>query len=415
MLVTGLDKSWVSTPFLRHRWTVTKPEEIEKLRECGVQFVDVETEDLEPVAERRTPVVDRRPVVLDDPEALLDARHPAAPESPVLVLEPPSPSSPSFEEELTLARQVYRDGRKVVEECLQDVRIGKGIKVDAIDKVVDRMVDSVLRNLDAAVCLSRLKSADHYSFCHSVNTAVLALAVGVHLKLGKEELHWLGIGALLHDIGNAQIPLEILNKTSRYQPHEYEIMKEHTLRGADLLSHTRGLPESVVLPALEHHERMDGTGYPFQRRGKEVSLFGRIVSIVDIYDGVTTDHVYQKASAPHRALQLLYGLAKRQTLDQELVERLIHCVGIYPVGSCVTLNTGEIGVVMQVHRHGPLHPKVLVIRDAEGQIMSPPAEVDLAEQSENRSLMIISVSEPADAGINPADYLTMLNPAEVFA
>ena len=311
----------------------------------------------------------------------------------------------SFEDEIVIAQAVYREACKVVEECLEEVRLGKAIKTDRVGKVVERLVESVLRNHEALTSLSRVKSLDRYTLNHSVNTSVLALALGGTLDMNWEELQWLGVGALLHDIGKVKIPIETLNKPGRYRPHEYEIMKQHALRGAELLASTSGLPEEAAQPALEHHERMDGSGYPFQRHGREVSRFGRIASIVDIYDAVTTDRVYQKALSPHGALQLLYNLAQQGKLDQPLVERFIRCVGVYPVGSCVELDAKEIALVTQIHRDHPLSPKVLIIRGAGGRPLAHPRSLDLAAQGGQPPTRITAVLDPHELGINPNLYL----------
>lgn len=406
MRITGLDKSWMDTPFLRHRLTITKQDQIDKLRACGVRFVDIEAVGAPAPATAPHRVEDPRGAdPIDDLDALVDPRHPDAPdpEAPAQGSGGALPAS-SFDEELVVAKAVYREARRVVEESLQDARMGHEIKTEPVARVVDRLVDSVLRNLDALTSLSRVKSFDHYTFFHSVNTSVLALALGVNLKMDREELQWLGVGSLLHDVGKVKIPLEILNKPARYQPDEYEIMKQHAMLGAEILANTPGLPEAIVRPALEHHERLDGTGYPFRRAGEELTRFGRIASIVDIYDALTTDRVYQKATSPHRALQLLFSLGQRGQLDRSLVERFIQCVGVYPVGSCVVLNTKEIGLVAQIHRDQPLHPKLLIVRDAAGRPM-PPLAVDLTAQDSTTVRTIAAVLDPSQSGIDPNAYL----------
>jgi len=394
MRVIGLDRSWLDTPFFRHRFTITKSDQIQQLKASGVRFVEVEGVGRAPEEDFTT----------EDVDILLDARHPAAPDGPPV--EPPiSRLGPtSFQEELNVAREVYREAKKVVQDCFADVRIGVGLKTQAIDKVVSRLADSVLRNVAAAASLSRLKDTDQSAFNHSVNTSVLALALGVSLKIDGDDLHALGVGALLHDIGQVMVPPEVMNKPGRYEPHEYELVKQHPVHGSDLLSKTHGLSQKVVLPALEHHERVDGSGYPYQRKGAEVSLVGQIVGIADVYDTITTDHPYQKASSSHRALQSLYSLARKGTLDQALVERFIRCVGVYPVGSCVRLNSGEIGVVTGNQYDNPLAPRVMLVRDTQGLPIGNPYEVDLAAE-ERTHLKVTAVIDPLTIGVIPDHYL----------
>jgi putative nucleotidyltransferase with HDIG domain len=246
-----------------------------------------------------------------------------------------------FEEELAAARQVYQAAKTVIQEAMDDTRLGRAINVDAVRTVVADMTDSVFRNPDALSSLSRLKRFDEYTFYHSVNTSLLAMSMGKSLGFDRSMLHLAGVGTLLHDIGKTKIPLEVLNKPGRFEAHEMEIMKQHVLRGVEVLASTTGLGDSYVQPALEHHERVNGAGYPHRRAQKDISQFGLITAIVDIYDAMTSDRCYHKGQPAHQALQFLYRLSLEGHLDPTLVQRFIQIVGVYPVGSVVELNTGE--------------------------------------------------------------------------
>lgn len=397
MYLVGLDKSWLETPFLRHRMLLTKDAQIEKLKTCGVQYVEIDTEKGLGVgrADEGTPSAERTA-----PNGPADRRPPIA-----ISAEPAPVAKVPFEEELEVARKVYFEAKNVVESAMREVRMGREINTEAAAKVVDGMVDSVLRNVDALASLSRLKSFDEYTFFHSVNTAVLGLGLGRSLEMDRKTLHGLGMGALLHDIGKTKIPLDLLNKPARYTPDEFEMVKQHALRGAEILTATDGLLEEAVWPALQHHERMDGTGYPYGRKKNELTLFGRISSVVDIYDAVTSDRVYHKAMTPHAALQMLYSLGQQGHLDPPLVERFIHCIGIYPVGSCVLLDTGETGIVSQIYQERPLTPKLLLVRDANANPIVHPLSIDLLDGAEAKKRTIAQVLDPGALGINTAEYL----------
>lgn len=416
MFLWGLDKPELETAFYRHRLQITSPDQVYTLRKCGVRYVEIETDkgiDVvcvdefahagpEPTPPPAAPVTEPGPRAIDPPPPLDPRPAVFTPASPAAEPASEAPVSTSFEDELPVAKRVYRDAKHIVQRAMTDLRMGREINTEQVARVVDGLADSVLRNPAALTSLSRLKSFDEYTFFHSVNTAVLALGLGRSLGMERYTLHLLGMGTLLHDVGKTRIPLEILNKPGRYAASEYEIMKQHTLRGAEILSGTPGLKEEAIKPALEHHERVDGTGYPWRRTHEELSLFGLIGSVVDIYDAMTSDRVYHKAMTPHQTLQFLYDLGQKGHLAPYLVERFIRCVGVYPIGSCVRLSTGETALVCQVHEGKPLQPVVMVIRDAEGRAKDRPESLDLSVDIDRS---IAQSLDPAAIGVRPSDYL----------
>ena len=210
---------------------------------------------------------------------------------------------------------------------------------------------------------------------------------------------------LLHDIGKTQIPIELLNKPGRYEADEFEIMKQHVLRGAEILSSSTGLTDMFLKPTLEHHERVDGTGYPHQRSKQDLSQFGLIAAIVDIYDAVTSDRCYHKGKTPHDTLQLLYRIGTQGHVDGVLVQQFVQVVGVYPVGSCVSLNTGEAAIVKQFNHHVPLEPLVVLVTDETGRHRSTPLDLDLAAQFRQPKKNIVSILDPINLGITPSLYL----------
>jgi HD-GYP domain-containing protein (c-di-GMP phosphodiesterase class II) len=394
MKVLKLDKSWAETPFLRHRMRVTAVQQIEALRACGVRVLDVETDEaevrLDPGKEQEPPLT--QPPFSSEPEAQGSSEQEAVPGT-------------SFGDELPAARQVYRAAKQVIGQAMLDVRMGRDINMEAVNQVVSEMADSVLRNPDALTSLSRLKRFDEYTFFHSVNTSLLGLALGRSLGFDRDTLHRLGVGTLLHDIGKTRIPLEILNKPGRFEANEFEIMQQHVMRGIEILSGTTGLAEPYLKPTLEHHERVDGTGYPYRKKKAALSEFGLIASIVDIYDAITSDRCYHKAKPPHEALQFIYQLAQRGHVDGYILQRFVQVVGVYPVGSIVGLHTGETAVVCQINHHRPLEPRVRIVKTSGNALLASPEFVDLADQIRRPRRIIHSVLSPEASGITPADYL----------
>lgn len=389
MKVEKLDRSWLATPFLRNRFTITSSDQIVKLHASGVQQLDVETDDAGP-----------------EPSSIVPAMTAEAEIMPPVA--PPRESEPTtvpFAEELPAAKQAYNAAKIIIQQSMDDVRMGRALNMTAVSEVVGSMADSILRSPDALTSLSRLKQFDEYTFFHSVNTSILALSVGKHLGYGRESLLQLGTGMLLHDIGKTQIPLEILNKPGRYEADEFEIMKHHVLRGAEILSNTTGLSDVFLKPTLEHHERVDGTGYPHRRIKKDLSQFGLIAAIVDIYDAVTSDRCYHKGKTPHDTLQLLYQLGTKGHVDSALVQQFVQVVGVYPVGSCVSLSTGETAIVKQVNHHDSLQPVVMLVTDEAGHRRSSALDLDLSAQSRQPKRTIAVILDPSTVGIDPRQYL----------
>ena len=179
------------------------------------------------------------------------------------------------------------------------------------DQSVDSLVGSVLRNPDALTSLARLKSFDEYTYYHSVNTCVLGLAVGRNLRMNRDDLQRIAFGMLLHDIGKMQLSAELLNRPGRLEGDDLALVKRHVEQGAEYLSRLVKVEPPVLLPVLEHHERLDGSGYPFGKKRHQLSEFGMIAAVVDVYDALTSDRPYRKAVTPHHALQMLYDMTRR--------------------------------------------------------------------------------------------------------
>lgn len=389
MTVEKLDRSWLATPFLRHRFRITSSEQIQQLHASGVQQLDVEADGAD----------------LDSGSLMPAMPAEAEPSQPIAPPLEPEPSTIPFAEELPAARQVYKAAKLIIQQAMEDVRMGRALNMEAVSEVVENMSDSILRNPDALTSLTRLKQFDEYTFFHSVNTSALALSVGRHLGYERVPLLQLGTGVLLHDIGKTLIPVEILNKPGRYEAGEFEIMKQHALRGAEILANTTGLNDMFLKPTLEHHERIDGTGYPHRRSKADISQFGLIAAIVDIYDAVTSDRCYHKGKTPHDTLQMLYKLGAQGHVDGTLVQQFVQVVGVYPVGSCVLLNTGETAIVKQFNHQAPIRPLVVLITDEAGHQRSTPHDLDLAAELRQEKQTIASILDPATLGIDPRTYL----------
>jgi putative nucleotidyltransferase with HDIG domain len=365
--------------------------QIERIRTCGARYVEIET--------------DETPPDVNDPlaTAIHTAGSVTAPTSPLA--SPGSCEPAPYVEELPRANEVYSAAKNVLLEAVEDVRLGREVNIPAVTGIVENIVDSLVRNPDALPSLTRLKSHDEYTFSHSVNVGVLAVAFGRHHGLASDAILRLGTGALLHDIGKVRIPLEILNKAGQYTRREYEIMKRHPEAGAEILYKTHGITEDAIHPALEHHERGDGSGYPFNKTLAKMNRYGLITQVADVYDAMTSERVYHKQRPPYEVLRYLYARGQAGHFDFKTVQEFIQCVGIYPVGSLVQLDTGETAIIMTVNRNWLLAPRILIIEDHSGPLSAPYPEVDLAETSLQPPRTITGVLDHSSLAINLADYL----------
>lgn len=227
--------------------------------------------------------------------------------------------------------------------------------------------------------LTSIYAKDSYLFTHSVNVGIYATVIGLSLKLPSAQIMDLGVGAILHDIGKIQIPNEILNKQGALTTEEYEIMKTHTTLGYNILRQSHEVSLLSAHCALQHHERLNGTGYPRQLFSEDLHLYGRIVGICDMYDALVSNRIYRRAQLPHTALEMLFGSATAGQFDMQLVENFQKHVAVYPIGLPVKLSTGERGVVASVDSACSHRPTIRVLYGAEGELLSP-FERDLSQE-----------------------------------
>jgi putative nucleotidyltransferase with HDIG domain len=283
----------------------------------------------------------------------------------------------ALEEEVQRARKLHAEASRVVKGMLRDVRLGKQIELEQVEPVVEQMVDSIFRNQDALLPLARLKEHDNYTFQHSVSVCALLVSFARGLGLERAIIKEIAIGGLLHDVGKAKVPDEILNKPAKLTDAEFARMKSHVVQSIVILQNTPGISQIALDVAGQHHERYDGSGYPNKLKGEEISLYGRMGAIVDVYDALTSDRVYHKGMAPTAALGRLLEWAKFH-FDPELVRAYVRSVGIYPTGSLVKLESGRLAVVTEQHEDKPMQPKVRVIFHGVHKRYLPPEMLDLS-------------------------------------
>ncbi len=291
---------------------------------------------------------------------------------------PPEEDTVEFVEEVKRAEVIKEEAGEVVKDFLNDARSGKGIDGDRTQEVVSNMVNSVFRNRDAMMSLARLKDYDNYTFGHSVNVCILTLALGRHMKFSRRDLQALGTGAMLHDVGKMLVPETILNKPDKLSDEEYMKMQNHVSLGGELLYKSGGIDDKSIRVAMEHHEKHDGSGYPNRLSGEEISLFGKISAIVDVYDALTSTRVYRKRNPiANEALKMIFN-ARGSHFDPLMVDNFVKCLGIYPIGSFVRLNSGEKALVKSVNHKSLLKPTVSIIYDVYSLRVKKPFDMDLS-------------------------------------
>lgn len=311
------------------------------------------------------------------------------------------PEAVGFEEEIYRAAALKDEAVGHVMGFLTDIRAGRSVDAEAFGLIVVRMIDSIFRNPDALTCLAWLRDNDDCTFRHSLNSCILSLALGSELGFEREKLIELGTAAVLHDIGKLLLPEALLKKPGRYTESELAEMQRHSELGADLLHKTDGFKRSSIVTALQHHERVDGKGYPEGLSGTRIHEFGRIVSVAEGYDAMTSERPHRKSFTPHEALQVM-SFGNNTVYDARFLQGFIRCIGIYPIGSVVELSTGEIAVVKSNDRENPLKPAVLVVLNKNGQSLAPPVEVAL---SERKDLCIKGSANPGKYGIDTNRFI----------
>ena len=295
------------------------------------------------------------------------------------------PQTP-LSDEIYAARGAFSAAYGHVRSFMQSAASGN-VEVAAVEPCLGSIVKSVARNRNALLLLANLKNMDDYMYRHSVNVAIFAVAFGQYLGLEGEELRLIGIAALFHDYGKALLPANILNAPRSLNPSEMQIMRTHVERGYEKLRSSGKFPQEVLSAILQHHERHDGSGYPNMLAGDEIGLYGRIISICDVYDALASKRVYKDAIHPKHALGTLFKMSENAWAPG-FAEHFIKMVGIFPIGTAVLLSNGQKGIVCHSEPLSPSLPRVLLVRDCEHGVR-PLRMFDLSRQKTigvNRSL-----------------------------
>jgi HD-GYP domain-containing protein (c-di-GMP phosphodiesterase class II) len=286
------------------------------------------------------------------------------------------------------------------------VQAGKALDAPRVKEAVSSMTDSVVRNPDAMLLLARMKEKGAHTLDRAFGVSIYMITFGRFLQLPRDQLDLLGMLGLLQDIGKTRVPEELLNKKEPLTDAEFDLCRRHVDYSVEILTETAGLPAELPGLAALHHERFDGSGYQRGVKGTDIGLYASIAGLVDCFDVLTHPRPYSEALSPSNALSQLYGWRGTQ-FDGPLVEQFIQCIGIYPVGSVVQLNSGEVGVVIAQNRVRRLQPRVMVLLDAESRPITPHKILDLLKEPKTASgepYRIRRTLESSQLPLDPRDF-----------
>jgi putative nucleotidyltransferase with HDIG domain len=392
MYVVALDRPWPEHGSLANKHRIECSEDIALFKKSGVRWVTIDpTLGTDVAGDTTTPDVHAGARAQEDtPEPQIEA----------------SQALGNLERELVLARIVQTEAMTAVESIFEGVKTGTPIDSAAVKQTVYTLLNNTLRSHDPLIGLIHMRQYDVNLFAHAVNVCVFALIVGRSQGFSKLQLEYLGVGALLHDIGKLRLPRNLLRKQGDYTPQERRLIQQHPQLGRAILIQSYGIHEESRRIVLEHHERYNGSGYPTGLKGLEISPLSEIVAIADMYDAMLSSREGRPPLPPAQAIKELYKYGLQGQCDRRWVERVIRCLGIYPVGSLVELNTGERGVVVQVHPADALRPAVKIVWAPSQQPYSRPLLVDLAaSRTEGPERTILRALDPNKENLQVTTYL----------
>ena len=348
----------------------------------------------------------RRDDADDADEHCSDAADADAADEPLDETEAAARGATVFVAEVAAARKLRQRAMRQVADLVEQAQGGRPLDLQPVRSTVGHVIASLRRNERAFASLLRLKSMDTYTYTHSINSCVLSIILGQYGGL-TDASEQLGLGALVHDIGKMRLPEEILHKPGGLTAAEWDLVKQHPLVGLQLVGLDRESHQLATDAIAQHHERLDGSGYPAGLRDTEVSLAGRGVAIADVYDARTSDRPYHGASDPPEAMRWIFQRAG-DLFDPQLVRAFTASVGLFPIGSLVRLGTGQLAVVASINPAAIRHPTVVIVSDLAGPMSEGPRLLDLAEVSASGGGdEIVGMADPNEFGIDVDHYLAM--------
>jgi HD-GYP domain-containing protein (c-di-GMP phosphodiesterase class II) len=377
VFIAELDRPWTETPFIFQGFVLDNEEQLETLKKyCKTVVIDLEKgSDLPDRSQLKAGPITSGRATAGPVTAGGRAKSVLATIKRTVTYE----EKATVDAELPAARAARARTQIVLQDMFDMLQTGKALDASRVREAVASMTDSVVRNPDAMLLIAKLKQQSAHTLDRALGVSIYMITFGRFLQLPREQLDLLGMLGLLQDVGKTRVPEEVLNKKEPLNKVELALCRSHVEHSAAILAESPGLPPELPALAALHHERHDGSGYYKGMKGEEIGLFGSIAGMVDCFDALTQTRPYGEAMAPSNALNMLYGWRGGQ-FDGPLVEQFIQCIGIFPVGAIVELNSGEIGIVIAQNLVRRLQPRVMVVLDAKGSPKKPQLILDLSKE-----------------------------------
>ena len=280
--------------------------------------------------------------------------------------------------EISKAKKLFSESKQIQRKIFEDAQSGRELNLAPVVDITNKTIDTVFKNPDALACIINIRKKDEYLLEHSVSVSVLMAIFARYLKIDKNVVQQLSIGAFLHDVGKIMIPDRVLNKPGKLTEPEFTVMKSHVNHSIEIIKNTPGISELSLEVAAQHHEKLDGSGYPYRLPADKITMYGRMITICDIFDALTANRCYKDGYSHVKAFSILRNLAQKNHLEQRLVDMFIKCMGVYPVGSLVELNSSKLAIVESRNQQDPIRPKVRSFYSAEMHRYVMTEDIDLS-------------------------------------